>query len=201
MHRLFAAIITTSIVLQPLAATAQTAPLDADTRVYLADGSVVLGRMVERSDDLIIMRIKDEIFTFDKTQIDRVITLESLGGGAELVTVREFPYISFLGGTAAFGLLAWIQFSNASDWNSEARRNEQQVFPGDLQSGLLAARAAELRDDADRARLYGWGSTLVALGSMGVALYPSYSERTIFPQLSLDSQGGTAITFAYKQTF
>jgi len=98
-------------------------------------------------------------------------------------------------------LLAWIQFNNASDWDSEAQRNEQQVFSGGLQSGLLVARATELRDDADRARLYGWGSTLIALGSMGVALYPSYSERSILPGLSLDSQGDPAITFAYRHTF
>ncbi len=200
MQRLIAIVITTSVLLQPLAA-AQAATLNADTRLYLADGSVVLGHMVERSDDLIIMRVKDEIFTFDNAQIDRVITLESLGGGAEFVTVREFPYISFLGGTAAFGLLAWIQFNNASDWDSEAQRNEEQVSSGGLQLGLLAARAAELRDDADRARLYGWGSTLVALGALGVALYPSYSERPIFPRLSLDSQGCSAITFAYRHSF
>ena len=200
MQRFITVIIATLVLIQPLAAT-QAVPLDADTRLYLADGSVVLGQMVERSDDLIIMRVKDEIFTFDNTQIDRVITLESLGRGAEIVTVREFPYISFLGGTAAFGLLAWIQFNNASDWDSEAQRNEQQVFSGGLQSGLLVARATELRDDADRARLYGWGSTLIALGSMGVALYPSYSERSILPGLSLDSQGDPAITFAYRHTF
>ncbi len=200
MQRFIAVIITTLVLIQPLAA-AQAVPLDADTKLYLADGSVIHGRMVVRSDDLIIMRVKDEIFTFDDAQIDRVIPLESLGEAAEFVTVREFPYISFLGGTAAFGLLAWIQFNNASDRDSEAQRNEQQVFSGNEQSGLLLARAAELRDDADRARLYGWGSTLVALGSMGVALYPSYSERPIFPGLSLDSQGGPAITFAYRHSF
>ena len=188
------------MLIQPLAAT-QTVPLDADTELYLADGSVIHGRLVERSDDLIIMRVKDEIFTFDNAQIDRVIPLESLGDGAEFVTVREFPYISFLGGTAAFGLLAWIQFSNASDWNSEAQRNEQQVLSGGQQSGPLLVRAAELRDDADRARLYGLGSTLVALGALGVALYPSHSERPIFPGLSLDSQGGPEITFAYRHSF
>ena len=200
MQRLIALTITTLMLLQPLA-TAQAAPHDADTRLYLADGSVIHGRMVERSNDLIIMRVKDEIFTFDSAQIDRVIALDSLGGEAEFVTVREFPYISFLGGTAAFGLLAWIQFNTASDNDSEARRNEEQISTGSLQSGLLAARAAELRDDADRARLYGWGSTLVALGSLGVALYPSYSERRIFPQLGFDSHGDPAIVFAYRQTF
>jgi len=199
MRQLIAAIITASLLLNPVAAIAVT--LDADTRVYLADGSVVEGRMVQRSGDLVIMRVKDEIFTFDNAQIDRVIPLESLGGDAEIVTVREFPYISFLGGTAAFGLLAWIQFSNASDSDAEAQRNEDQVFSGDLQSGLLVARAAELRDDADRARLYGWGSTLVALGSMGVALYPRYTERRIFPQLSLDSQSAPKITLAYRRSF
>lgn len=202
MQRLIAVVVTTLMLFQPLAVGAQTEPLDADTRLHLADGSIVLGRLVERSDDLIIIRIKDKIFTFDQTQVDKLVTLESLGGGAEFVTVREFPYISFLGGTAAFGLLAWIQFSNASDHNAEAQRNEEQVISGDPQSaGLLRVRAQELRDDADRARLYGWGSSLLALGTLGLALYPAYTERLVFPKLSLDNQGEPTFTVAYRKTF
>ena len=200
MQRSIAIALSALMLLQPLAAVAQSAPLDADTRLHLADGSVVLGRMVERSEDLIILRVKDEIFTFDRARVDEVVPLESLGDNARSITVREFPYISFLGGTAAFSLLAWIQFTNASDDNAEARRNEALAASGDIQAGLLASRAAELRDDADRARLYGWTSTLFALGTLGVALYPREKEKRIFPDLTLD-QGEPKLTLAYRHTF
>ena len=200
MQRSIAIAVAALMLWQPLAVAAQATPLDADTRVYLADGSVVIGRMVERSEDLIILLVEDEIFTFDNTQFDQVETLDSLAGGAESVMVREFPYISFLGGTAAFGLLAWIQFSSASDKDSEARSNEALVASGDVQAGLLASRAAQLRDDADGARLYGWSSTLVALGTLGVALYPRQKEKRVFPDLSFDGGAPTA-SLVYRHSF
>ncbi len=89
------------LVLQPSMALAEPEPTPiagADTRLYLADGSLVEGTLIERDQELVILRVNDKIFTFDKTEIDKIITLESLGGGAETITVTEFPYISFLGG-------------------------------------------------------------------------------------------------------
>jgi hypothetical protein len=207
MRRQITVIITTllfsTLVIQscPPTAGAETVPHDADTRLHLLDGAIVTGRLVERSDDLIIINVNDEIFTFDAAQVDQLVALESLGENAEFVTMREFPYISFLGGTAALGLLAWIQFSNASDDDSEAQSSEELVLAGGAQSGLLAGRAAELRKDADRARLYGWSSALLAVGTLGVALKPHYSQRRIFPQLSFDDQGDATVSLAYHQRF
>ncbi len=90
-------------------ALAEPAPIaGADTRVYLADGSLVEGTLVEKGKDLVIIRVKEKIFTFDKTEIDKIVTLESLGGGAKSITVTEFPFISFLGGAVAFSLISWL---------------------------------------------------------------------------------------------
>ena len=106
-------------------AAAQTGSTErADTRVYLADGTLVEGTMVEKGAELIIMRVETKkVFTFDRTEIDKIVTLESLGGGAETITVTEFPYISFMGGAVAFGLLSWLQFDRASDNEQEAELN------------------------------------------------------------------------------
>ena len=135
-----------------------------DTRVYLLDGTIIMGQLLEKSDDLIIVRSSSgEIHTFEPTQIDRLVTLDSLGGQAQTITVREFPYISFLGGTVAFGLISWLQFDTASDRDAEAQINADHGVVG---------RATELRDKADKARLLGWSSRVLALGSLGIALIP-----------------------------
>ena len=114
------------LVIQPYLALAESSPsAGADTRIYLADGSLVEGTLVEKDQDLVIIRVKEKIFTFDKTEIDKIITLESLGGGAQNITVTEFPYISFLGGAVAFSLLSWLQFDRASDNDAEAALNRE----------------------------------------------------------------------------
>ena len=103
-----------SLLLQPAIVISQSAsPVspaattsEADTRIYLSDGSVVAGKLLERSDDLIIMRVEEEIFTFDpQTEVEKIVTLNSLGGKAREITTTDFPYIRFLGGSLAFGLL------------------------------------------------------------------------------------------------
>ncbi|MFP6590969.1 MAG: hypothetical protein VCE12_10665, partial [Candidatus Latescibacterota bacterium] len=146
-------VIALSMVSQPALVGAQES-WGPDTRVYLEDGTVVMGQLLERSADLVIVRGNDgEIFTFEPEQIDKLVTLESLGSEARTVTVREFPYISFLGGTVAFTLISWLQFDTASDRDSEADVNAQ--------NGLIS-RARELEDKADRARWWGWTSALLA---------------------------------------
>ncbi|MXX41342.1 MAG: hypothetical protein F4Z85_25370, partial [Gemmatimonadetes bacterium] len=85
MKRYTALVACLCLVLQPVMALAETEPAPitgADTRLYLADGSLVEGNLIERDQDLVIMRVNDKIFTFDKTEIDKIITLESLVGGA-----------------------------------------------------------------------------------------------------------------------
>ena len=160
----------------------------ADTRVYLADGTLVEGTMVEKGAELIIMRVEQKVFTFDRTEIDKIVTLESLGGGAETITVTEFPYISFMGGAVAFGLLSWLQFDRASDNEQEAELNRvhQQL-----------SRAQKLEDKASRARVYGWSTAIFSAGSLGVSLIPRKATRRVFPELSASSDGDPMLRVKY----
>ena len=179
------------LVLQPLLALADPAPIaGADTRIYLADGSLVEGTLIEKDKDLIILRVKDKIFTFEKTDVDKMVTLESLGGGAKSITVTEFPYISFLGGAVAFSLLSWLQFDRASDNDAEAALNREHD---------QVARAIKLEDKASRARLYGWSTALFAAGSLGVSLIPRKTTRRVFPELSLrDGEPSIGLAYIYQ---
>jgi len=180
------------LVIQPSLALAETAPPieGADTRLYLADGSLVEGTLIEKDKDLVIIRIEEKIFTFDKTDIDKLVTLESLGGGARNITVTEFPYISFLGGAVAFSLLSWLQFDRAADNEAEAALNREH--------GQLA-RAQKLDDKASRARLYGWSTALFAAGSLGISLIPSKNNRRVFPELSLrDGEPSVGVSYVYR---
>ena len=193
MKRYTALVACFCLVLQPVMALAETEsePIaGADTRLYLADGSLVEGNLIEKAQDLVIMRVNDKIFTFDKTEIDKIITLESLGGGAHTISVTEFPYISFLGGALAFGLLSWLQFDRASDNEAEAALNREH--------GQLS-RAQKLDDKADRARIYGWSTAALAAGSFGVALIPRKSTRRVFPELSFrDGEPRIGVSYVYS---
>ena len=163
-----------------------------DTRLYLEDGTVIMGHLVEKSDDLIIMKVDDQIFTFELEQVEKYVTLESLGSTARTITVTEFPYISFLGGTLAFGVLSGLLFDRASDKDKEADQNDkfEDTKP----------RAAKLRDDADTARMLGWGSAALAVGTLGVSLIPRKSTRRVFPEFSLD-HGAPTLKLTYVQKF
>ncbi|MFH1569766.1 MAG: hypothetical protein ABIL09_17350, partial [Gemmatimonadota bacterium] len=125
VDRLVALVLILLLALQPLMVPAQAQPFAVDTRVYLIDGTVVSGQLLERSDLIILRGEGGEIFTFEPEQVDRVVTLESLGGEARTEVITEFPYISFLGGTVAFGLLSWLQFDTASDRDREADLNDK----------------------------------------------------------------------------
>ena len=193
MKRYTALVACLCLVLQPVMALAETEPAPitgADTRLYLADGSLVEGNLIEKAQDLVIMRVNDKICTFDKTEIDKIVMLESLGGGAHTISVTEFPYISFLGGALAFSLLTWLQFDRASDNEAEAALNREH--------GQLS-RAQKLDDKADRARLYGWSTAVLAAGSFGVALIPRKSTRRIFPELSFrDGEPRVGVSYVYS---
>jgi hypothetical protein len=179
----FTIVFTTAVLLLSSTPGMTQSEWATDTRVYLLDGTVIMGQLLEKSDDLIIVRSSSgEIHTFEPTQIDRLVTLDSLGGQAQTITVREFPYISFLGGTVAFGLISWLQFDTASDRDAEAQINADHGVVG---------RATELRDKADKARLLGWSSRVLALGSLGIALIPRDRTRRIFPEVGLGGDGGT----------
>ena len=176
-----------SLLLAGSAAMAQTGTTDA--RVYLTDGTIIMGQLIQRSDDLVIVRSSSgEIHTFEPNQIDRIVTLDSLGSQAQTVTVREFPYISFLGGTVAFGLISWLQFDTASDRDAEAKINARNGVEG---------RAAELKDKADRARVWGWSSRALALASLGVALIPQERTKRVFPEISVQHDGTARLQVVY----
>jgi hypothetical protein len=176
-----------SLLLAGSATMAQTGTTDA--RVYLTDGTIIMGQLIQRSDDLVIVRSSSgEIHTFEPNQIDRIVTLDSLGSQAQTVTVREFPYISFLGGTVAFGLISWLQFDTASDRDAEAKINARHGVEG---------RAAELKDKADRARVWGWSSRALALASLGVALIPQERTKRVFPEISVQHDGTARLQVVY----
>ena len=179
------------LVLQPLLALAEPAPIaGADTRVYLADGSLVEGTLVEKGKELVIIRVKEKIFTFDKTEIDKIVTLESLGGGAKSITVTEFPYISFLGGAVAFSLISWLQFDRASGFEDDAKLNRL---------ANLEAQAVKFEDKASRARKFGIATALFAAGSLSVSFIPRKATRRIFPEISLnDGEPSAGISYVYR---
>ena len=190
MMRVTACVTLFALSLCALPAAAQTAgPERADTRLYLGDGTLVEGNLVEKGAELIIMRVDEKIFTFERTEIDKIVTLESLGGGAKTITITEFPYISFMGGAVAFGLLSWLQFDRASDNEQEAdlNREHQQL-----------ARAQKLEDKASRARLYGWSTAVLSAGSFGVSLIPRKATRRVFPELGASSDGDPLLRVTYN---
>ena len=60
---------------------------EVNTRLYLVDGQVVMGSLIEHSDDLVIIQVGKQVHTFERTEIDRIVRLESLGAGARTVTI------------------------------------------------------------------------------------------------------------------
>lgn len=182
MTRWLALALSVALLVQPGVALAEAPEVTGpDTRLYLADGSVVQGYLVEETPDLFILRVDHEIHTFERTDVQKKVTVNSLGGDARTVTATEFPFISFLGGTVAFGLLSWLEFSRSSDKSDDADQNREYG---------LDARAKKLQDQADQARLLGWGSAAVAAASLGVALIPRHTEHRVFPELSMTGSGG-----------
>ena len=193
MKCFFTLILTLLFAAQPCAVLAQEKSdvIGPDTRLYLTNGTVIMGELVRRDDDLIIMRVKGKIHTFGGEEVSRLVDLNSMGSAAKTITVREFPYISFLGGAVAFSVISWLQFDRASDRDKSA----------DINAGMgIDARARKLRDQADRARLYGWGSAVLAAGSLGVSLIPRKATRRMFPELSVE-QGTSTLMVSYVHRF
>ncbi|MAN23491.1 MAG: hypothetical protein CME10_04420 [Gemmatimonadetes bacterium] len=160
-----------------------------NTRLYLFDGSIVEGNLIEKSSDLLIIRVENKVFTFEFSEIDKIVTLESLGAGAKTISVKEYPYISFMGGAVAFGLLSWLQFDRAADNESEAELNRTHD---------MFARAKKLDDKAGRARTYGWASAAISLGSLAVSLRSTKETRRIFPDVGSTANGTPIVGGVYR---
>ena len=100
----------------------------------------------------------------------------------------------------ALGLISWLQFDTASDREAEAEINRKNTT--DLEDGAgLLARAEDLQNKADRARLWGWSSGLLAAGCLGVALIPRTKTKKVFPKLSLDTAGRPEVQLVYRRVF
>lgn len=194
MKCVFTLLLTLLFVAHPYALFAQDQPefIGPDTRLYLLDGRVIMGNLMSRDDDLIIMKVEGQIYTFETEEISHITDPNTLGGNAETIIVTEFPYISFLGGAVAFGVISWLQFDRAGDRDKSADLNMEN---------FLFARASNLQDQADRARLYGWGAALFAAGSLGISLIPRKAKRRIFPTLSVDEQGNSTLMVSYAHRF
>lgn len=156
-------------------AAAAQGRLEMDTRIYLKSGDVVTGKMVQRSPDMVILKLDNDIFTFEVREIARLETLDSLGDRAERIEVREFPHLGFLGATVAFGAVATFGFNRASDKEEDAAVNRP----------LLPDRARQLEDQASTARAVAWSATAAVVGSAIFALYPKKVERRVLPEIGL----------------
>ncbi len=162
-----------------------------NTRLYLFDGTIVEGHLVEKDNEMVIVRVQKKIFTFEYDQIEKIVTLESLGGGAKTITVKEYPYISFLGGAIACGLMSWLQFDRASDAEAEADLNKE--FVGTKNTG----RIRQLEDRAGRARLYGWSSAILSTASLGISLISKEQTKRVFPEVGKTSDGTPTLRATY----
>ena len=192
MKQFLALSIVIIFALQPCLLMAESqSVVGPDTRIHLADGTVVEGNLVEKTDDLIIIRVDHEIFTFELEEVDSIITVSSPDNATvREITVTEFPYISFLGGSVAFSLLSWLQFDRASDREQEAKQNIEYEQLG---------RAKKLNDQADRARLYGWGSAALATTCLGIALFPRKSTRLVLPEITFRNRSpGLQFTYVHR---
>jgi len=150
---------------------------EPDVQLYLKNGTVVTGQLVEVTPLLIILRIRREVFTFEANRVERIVTLESLGDAAKVVPVWRFPRLGFLGGTLAGTVIALWAFDSAASKEAEADQNEQASIPG----VDLSHQAKELRDEAHRNRFIGWGAVLGASACTVIALIPERGEKRIFP--------------------
>ena len=145
--------------------------LGEEVKLYLKDGSVVTGELVEATPLLVILRIQGEIYTFEVREIEHMV----LPGPSQ--TRRpgwSFPRLGFLGGTLAGGVVAWWGFDSASRKERDAR----------LQEGYgLLERAGELREEARRDRKIAWIGVVGGVVCAVVALVPERTGTKVETQL------------------
>jgi len=160
-----------SIVLLLLTLGTAEFVLGEEVQLYLKDGSVVTGELVEATPLLVILRVQGEIYTFEVSEIERMV----LPGPTQ--TRRpgwRFPRLGFLGGTLVGGVLAWWGFDSASQKERDARLQEEY--------GLLE-RAGELREEARRDRKIAWIGVVGGAVCAVVALVPERTGTKVEAQL------------------
>jgi hypothetical protein len=164
---------------------------EPDIRLYLTNGDIVTGNLIDQAPDLIIIRARGDIHTYLPGQVVKIETLESLGDNARIVRVRTFPHIEWLGGTVAIGSMAFLALSSASDKQEEADQNKKANLPPFSYSGL--------EDDATKLRAVGWSMAVLATGTTVFALIPRWVEKKTFPDISLRMGRGRGIYVAYTR--
>lgn len=166
---------------------------EADIRLYLTNGDIITGKLIDRAPDLIIIRARGDIQTYMPTQVTKIETLESLGDKAKTIRVMTFPHIEFLGGTVAFGSVAFLSFSSASDKQDEADQNKRVNLP--------PFSYKKLEDDAAKLRAVGWTATALAVGVTTLALIPRWVEKKTFPDITLRMNPDGSVSMAYTRQF
>ncbi|HID10170.1 MAG TPA: hypothetical protein EYP17_02570 [Candidatus Latescibacteria bacterium] len=137
-------------------------------QLYLKDGSVIAGELVEATPLLVILRVQGEIYTFEVREVERIVLFEP---SRTRGPTWKFPRLGFLGGTLAGGVIAWWGFDSASSKEQDARLQEEY--------GLFQ-RAGELRREARRDRKIAWAGVAGGIICAAVALVP---ERTGSPKV------------------
>lgn len=161
---------------------------DADIRIYLKNGDVVTGNLIELSPSLVIVRVGKEAFTFYLNEVEYILTLKSTGAQIKTVKAWKFPRLGFLGGAVAGGVIAYFEFDNASDNEESADRNEK--------AQILSKETRRLRDEARRDRII--ARAVIGLGTVSLitALIPKRVEKKVFVNLNSRS-----IQLAYAFSF
>lgn len=154
---------------------------EADVRLFLVGGDIVVGKLISSAPDLVIVRARGDIRTFEPSQITRLETLASLGDRARSVRVATFPRIQFLGATVGLGSVAVLAFQSANDKQSQANDNRQ--------AGLGSSAYASLESDAGRLRAIGWTAGALAAGTAVFALIPRWVDKKTFPEVGLSATG------------
>ncbi|MBI4530971.1 MAG: hypothetical protein HY709_05550 [Candidatus Latescibacteria bacterium] len=164
---------------------------EPDVRLYLTNGDIVTGKLIDHAPDLIIVRARGDIHTYLPDQVVKIETLESLGDEARIVRVRTFPHIEWLGGTVALGSVAFLSLSSASDKQEEADQNKKVNLPPFSYS--------DLEDDAAKLRAIGWSMAALATGTTVFALIPRWVEKKAFPDISLRMDRDRTVYVAYTK--
>lgn len=156
--------------------------LGEEVQLYLKDGSVVNGELVEATPLLVILRVQGEIYTFEVSEIERIV----LPGPSQVRRPGwRFPRLGFLGGTLVGGVVAWWGFGSAFQKERDARLQEEY--------GLLE-RAGELREEARRDRRIAWMGVVGGVMCAVVALVP---ERTSARKVEAQLGDGLRIRVVY----